>query len=57
MGALVNGKGADLVLGQPDFLSYYCNQSEAGFTPSNATLCDPAGIAVDNAGNLYVADG
>ena len=57
MGALVNGKGADLVLGQPDFLSYYCNQSEAGFTPSNATLCYPAGIAVDNAGNLYVADG
>jgi hypothetical protein len=23
--ALVNGQGADLVLGQPDFLSYFCN--------------------------------
>ena len=58
MNALVNGQGADLVLGQPDFLSYDCNQSmDGGFVASNATLCYPTGLAVDNAGNLYVADG
>src|SRR5260370_9989932 len=56
MNALVNGQGADLVLGQPDFLSSECNQSEGGFVSSSATLCYPAGLAVDNAGNLYVAD-
>jgi NHL repeat-containing protein len=30
LGALVNGQGADLVIGQPDFLSSYCNQTEFG---------------------------
>ncbi len=57
MSALVNGQGADLVLGQPDFLSSYCNQTLFGDGPSSsATLCYPAGLAVDNIGNLYVAD-
>lgn len=56
MSALMNGQGADLVLGQPDFLSSYCNQSEGGWVPTSTTLCYPAGLAVDNADNLYVAD-
>jgi hypothetical protein len=54
--SLMNGQRADMVIGHPDFLSYYCNQTEGGWVPSSATLCYPAGLAVDNAGNLYVAD-
>ncbi len=47
--ALTNGASADLVIGQPDaFFS--------GCTPDPTTLCRPAGVAVDPAGNLYVAD-
>ena len=57
LSALVNGQEADLVLGQPDFLSFYCNQEEfGGSVPTNATLCGPAGLAVDKASNLYVVD-
>ena len=37
MSALVNGQGADLVLGQPDFLSYYCNQAEFGLARTPPT--------------------
>ncbi|HLH77805.1 MAG TPA: NHL repeat-containing protein [Candidatus Binataceae bacterium] len=48
--SLVNGQAADLVLGQPDFLSYSCP------SPTASTLCGPEGIAVDSSGNLYVAD-
>jgi sugar lactone lactonase YvrE len=47
-----NGDPADLVIGQPDFLSATCNNGGLGAT----TLCSPEGIAVDANGNLYVAD-
>ena len=46
-----NGAPADLVIGQPDFLSSGCNATSA------ASLCKPTGVAVDASGNLYVADG
>ena len=49
-----NGAAADLVIGQPDFLSSKCNGSNAAVSANS--LCDPAGVAVDGAGNLYVAD-
>lgn len=45
---------ADFVLGQPDFVSNTCNSD--GSSPSASTLCDPQGVALDTAGNLYVAD-
>ncbi len=50
----VNGGAADLVIGQPDFLSGACNQNNAN--PSANSLCDQVGVAVDANGNLYVAD-
>ena len=52
--AFTSGAPADLVIGQPDFLSSRCNGA-AGAVSAN-TLCSPAGVAVDGAGNLYVAD-
>ena len=48
----VNGGAADLVIGQPDFLSGACNT----VGPGASSLCNPIGIAVDATGNLYVAD-
>jgi len=47
-----NGAPADRVLGQPDFLTSGCNTGGLGA----GTLCSPRGLAVDAAGNLYVAD-
>src|SRR5262245_14026818 len=47
-----NGDPADLVIGQPNFFSSECNAGGLSAT----TLCDPRGVAVDAAGNLYVAD-
>jgi sugar lactone lactonase YvrE len=44
---------ASLVVGQPDFSSFKCNQ---GATPGAFNLCAPAGVAIDSSGNLYVAD-
>ena len=52
--SFTNGASADLVIGQPDFLSSLCNGSTGTATASN--LCSPAGVAVDEAGNLFVAD-
>ena len=49
---LMNGGSADLVIGQPDFLSVGCDNSGL----SASSLCDPYGVAVDASGNLYVAD-
>ena len=49
--ALVNDEPADLAIGQPDFFT--------GAAPTNATasnLSNPQGVAVDSAGNVYVAD-
>jgi len=48
--AFANGAPADLVIGQPDFISNDC----VGATASS--LCTPLAAAVDVAGNLYVAD-
>jgi uncharacterized membrane protein YgdD (TMEM256/DUF423 family) len=48
----INGGPADLVIGQPDFMSTACNPD--GVTASS--LCQPQGLAVDLSGNLYVAD-
>jgi sugar lactone lactonase YvrE len=58
--ALANGAPADIVIGQPDFVSFFCNQQSYVFspfsTPALSTLCGPQELAVDGAGNLYVAD-
>src|SRR5580658_5294345 len=45
-----DGAPADLVIGQPDFISSDC------LAASNNSLCIPAGVAADGSGNLYVAD-
>jgi NHL repeat-containing protein len=50
--AFTNGYPADLLIGQPDFMSSACNNGGV----SAKSLCFPAGVAVDSAGNLYVAD-
>ena len=51
--AFANGDPADLVIGQPDFLSGDCNR---GASASASSLCSPIGMAVDDSGDLYVAD-
>ena len=44
---------ADIVIGQSDFISNRCDKSAA----NNPSSCaQPTGVAVDGAGNLYVAD-
>lgn len=48
-----NGAAADIVIGQPNMISSTPNQDGA---PSASTLWAPAGVGVDGAGNLYVAD-
>ncbi len=52
-GGFVSGAAADIVIGQPDFLSSAPNQ---GGAPGAGTLSAPAGVGVDRSGNLYVAD-
>lgn len=50
---------ADIVLGQPDLFSNRCNNGRAGGDLSGLgpdSLCGPQRMAVDRAGNLYVAD-
>jgi hypothetical protein len=47
-----NGDPADLVIGQPDFLSGACNNLGVSAT----SLGVPYGVAVDTDGNLYHAD-
>jgi sugar lactone lactonase YvrE len=49
-----NGASPDLVIGQPDFYSGLCNQG--GSSVNERTLCTPYGVAVDAAGDLFVAD-
>ena len=53
--SFATGAPADLVIGQPDFLSYLCDGLE-GNAVSAGSLCVPEGVAVDGLGNLYVAD-
>ncbi|HEY2104173.1 MAG TPA: NHL repeat-containing protein [Candidatus Binataceae bacterium] len=48
-----SGAPANIVIGQPDFSSYLC---PAPGKISARTLCYPTGVAVDRAGNLFVAD-
>jgi uncharacterized protein (TIGR03437 family) len=58
------GNKADLVIGQPDFQTALCNYNTAASngiggdptTPTQSSLCEPVGLAVDKSGNLYVAD-
>ena len=45
-----NGAPADMVMGQPDFNSSGCA------SPSATRFCNPIGVAVDAAGNLYISD-
>ena len=52
--AFTNGQAADLVLGQPDFVSNSINQG--GANPTDRTLNAPKSVATDSAGRLYVAD-
>src|SRR5271154_3533838 len=52
--ALKNGSPAQVVIGQADFLSWQTQCNNGVITAT--TLCVPTGIAVDGAGNLYVAD-
>ncbi|HVA39370.1 MAG TPA: hypothetical protein VNF49_01805, partial [Candidatus Binataceae bacterium] len=47
------GAAADIVIGQPDFLSSAPNQ---GGARGAAMLNAPAGVGVDGVGNLYVGD-
>jgi DNA-binding beta-propeller fold protein YncE len=53
IGRFEAGAAADLVLGQPSVFngSLFCPP-----VPSAATFCEPTHVAVDPAGNLYVAD-
>jgi uncharacterized protein (TIGR03437 family) len=52
-----NGQQADLVLGQPDFVRSQINYPTNDPTQLNAAgLHSPTSLAVDSAGNLYVAD-
>jgi DNA-binding beta-propeller fold protein YncE len=49
---LTTDKLADLVIGQPDFTTVGCNTGGV----SASSLCFPEHLALDTAGNLYVAD-
>ena len=54
------GAPADLVLGQRDMKRSVCNYSNtsplASTTANASSLCQPTGLALDSAGNLWVAD-
>jgi uncharacterized protein (TIGR03437 family) len=57
--SLKPGATADIVIGQPDLLTALCDYHASGDSttgPTNSNLCRPIGLAVDQAGNLYVAD-
>ena len=50
--AFSNGQAPDIVLGQPDFSSHGINTNGL----SASSLAGPIGLAVDQTGDLYVAD-
>jgi sugar lactone lactonase YvrE len=52
---------ADIVIGQPDFYSYLCNQislsnGNGTVEPAQNSLCNPEGLAVDADERVYVSD-
>ena len=52
-----SGAKADLVIGQPDFQQVLANYpTNNAATPNASGLFLPTGLAVDSAGNLFVAD-
>jgi uncharacterized protein (TIGR03437 family) len=55
--SLANGQVADLVIGQPDLFHTTVNYpTNVDTTPNAQGLNSPTSVAVDSAGNLYVAD-
>jgi NHL repeat len=57
--SFVNGAAADLVIGQPDFVTVVppvTGGRQVCAAASSADLCFPRGVAVDSHSNLYVAD-
>lgn len=51
------GDRADLVIGQPDAFRSLCNYPSGDpQKPTDTGLCAPVGLALDEQGNLYVAD-
>jgi sugar lactone lactonase YvrE len=57
--SFVAAEPADIVFGQTDLFSNKCNNGAAGGDVGGLgadSLCGPARMAVDQAGNLYVAD-
>ncbi len=53
--AYTTGRGADGVIGQPDFISTNYNRGLSGAAAD--TLSYPGAVAVDASGNVWVADG
>jgi uncharacterized protein (TIGR03437 family) len=52
-----SGDPADLVIGQPNLYSGFANvDTPGGQTPTSTSLSAPRGLAIDFAGNLWVAD-
>jgi uncharacterized protein (TIGR03437 family) len=51
-----SGDPADLVIGQPNLTTALANVDSPGQKPTNTSLAGPRGIALDSAGNLWVAD-
>ncbi|HYD49317.1 MAG TPA: hypothetical protein VEB21_13255, partial [Terriglobales bacterium] len=49
-----SSKCVDVVLGQPNATAMSCNRGQA--SPSNASLCVPYNVSLDDDGSLYVAD-
>ncbi len=55
----VSAQPANIAFGQPDLFSYKCNNGVAGGDVAGLgpdSLCGPSRMAVDQKGNLYVAD-
>jgi sugar lactone lactonase YvrE len=55
----VSAQPANIAFGQPDLFSYKCNNGVAGGDLAGLgadSLCGPSRMAVDQKGNLYVAD-
>jgi uncharacterized protein (TIGR03437 family) len=51
------GDKADVIIGQPDFLSSTLNHPSGDASlPTDSGLAQPAGVTLDSAGNLWVAD-